>query len=351
MNTDPITVGILGLGRAGWDIHIEALKKHPRFRVTEVADPDPVRRAEAVEKLGVTAFASRDELLASGTAELVVVATPTTNHEEDALAVCRARRHCIVEKPVALTHAGFKRIAEAFLQAGRRLFPHHQFTFSAEHRFLKQLMAEGLLGNIFEIRFNWAGYARRNDWQTLKKNGGGIWNNHGAHALSSLLDLLGAPIRTLGGGAVHVKDAGDADDHAHFLLGAANARLGDLFLTSSCAATLPRFMILGSTGSATASDGGALLKYYDPASAPAIEAQEGAVAGRVYGFSDHLEWREETRALSPAGSAATFQDNVAEVLRDGAPQAVTPESALEVMRLLEWGTTGKDPLIGSGTSS
>lgn len=42
-------------------------------------------------------------------------------------------------------------------------------------------------------------------------------------------------------------------------------------------------------------------------------------------------------------AANSFYDNVADVLLDGAPMVVTPESAVEVARILEWGQLGFDP--------
>jgi predicted dehydrogenase len=349
-STEPITVAILGLGRAGWDIHIAQLKDDPRFRLIEVADADPQRRAEAVEKLGVTAYASRDEMLKKGHAELVVVATPTPFHEEDALAVCRARRHCILEKPLGLTYRGCRKVVESFAKAGLRLFVHHQHPLGDEHVFLRRLLKSKLLGEVFEIRFNWANYARRNDWQTLLKNGGGIWANHGTHALSSMLELLDAPVVELVGSRKHVKDAGDADDHSHFLLRAANGRLGDLFLTTCCAADLPRFIVLGSAGTATAMGRDKVcLKFYNPATAPKIKVCEGAAPGRAYGFPDALEWKEEIRDLKPTEKNPSFQDGVAATLRGKASPAITAESALEVMRVLEWAATGKNPVSAKKT--
>ncbi|HRJ72161.1 MAG TPA: Gfo/Idh/MocA family oxidoreductase [Terrimicrobiaceae bacterium] len=352
MQNSTIPVGVLGLGRAGWNIHINQLKNHPRFRVVEVADPDPERRAEAEKELGCRTFASRDEMLAEGASSLVVVATPNTCHEEDALAVAKSGRDCLLEKPVSTSYAGAERVARAFAENGRRVFPHHQHLFSPEHQILRGLLDSGKLGEVFEIRYHWVNFARRNDWQTLRKNGGGHYNNNGPHALSTMLNLLDAPLVSLIGDARHIKDAGDADDHASFVLKAANGRAGVLLLTTACAAPLPKFVVFGSTGSAWAHEepGKVRVKYFDPSAVPALEVRDGAAAGRAYGSGEKLPWQEEVldTADQPLGK---FHDNVAAVLLDGAEPVVTAQSAVEVARALEWGLTGNDPAARPGSAS
>ena len=346
MQNSPIPVGVLGLGRAGWNIHINQLKNNPRFRVVEVADPDPERRAQAEKELGCRAFASRDELLAEGTSSLVVVATPNTCHEEDALAVAGSGRDCVLEKPVATNYAGADRVVRTFAEGGRRVFPHHQHLFTSEHQVLRGLLESGRLGEVFEIRYHWVNFARRNDWQTLRKNGGGHYNNHGPHALSTMLDLLGTPLVSLAGEARHIKDAGDADDHASFVLRAANGRSGVLMLSTCCAAPMPKFVVLGSAGTAWPHEeaGKVRVKFFDPSAVSALEVRDGAAAGRTYGSGETLPWQEEVLALADKPPLA-FYNNVAAVLLDGAEPVVTPQSAVEVARALEWGLTGNDPAL------
>ena len=59
----PISVGIVGLGRAGWMLHLEPIQKLPGFQITAVADPLAERREEAASLTGCATFSSLDELL------------------------------------------------------------------------------------------------------------------------------------------------------------------------------------------------------------------------------------------------------------------------------------------------
>lgn len=325
-------------------MHVSYLQQHPCFQITDVVDLDPERRQEAEEKLGCRSHATRDDLLSHGKADMVVIATPTLTHEADALAILSAGKHCIAEKPVAMTYEGVLRVVEEARSAGKHLFAHHQHLFTPEHNFLKNLLARGQLGDLIEIRYSWGKYARRADWQTLRKNGGGLWANYGSHALSTMLDLLGGRVVRLSGTALHVKDAGDADDHAHFLLETDNHRIGDIFVSSCSAVSQPRYVVLGSAGAAVALDKGkALVRYYNKKDVPALEAFDGAAPGRKYGTGETLPWQEETVSYD-LEEGSDFYDNVAAVLENRAGMIVTPGSALEVARVLEWGRTGVDPV-------
>jgi scyllo-inositol 2-dehydrogenase (NADP+) len=341
-----IKVAVVALGRAGWNIHVNGLKNRPDFQIVAVVDREASRREEAVQELSCEAYEDIESLLAKTDAELVVVATPNTFHEDDAIKVLESGRHCVLEKPIAMTYAGAVRVAEAAKSSGKQLFVHHQHLFGPEYVFMREVVDSGILGDVFEMRLNWVGYSRRNDWQTLKKNGGGHLNNHGPHALTVVVALLESKIKNIAATVKHIKNAGDADDHSHLFIQAENGRTADVFLSTCCALPLPKTIILGSTGTMICPDTTtAKLRYYDGTKVPKLEVIDGPAEGRKYGNSDVLPWQEEERTIALPENAPTFYDNVAGVLLRGETLVVTPESALEVTRAIEWATTGKDPSV------
>ena len=100
--SDVLNVGIVGLGRSGWNIHAAGLAGLPElYRIAAVADPDPERRAEAEQKLGCAAYEQPAELFADPEIDLVTVANPSHAHVATALAALAAGKHVVIEKPVA----------------------------------------------------------------------------------------------------------------------------------------------------------------------------------------------------------------------------------------------------------
>ena len=52
----PIRAAVIGLGRAGWNIHVRTMKEREDFDVVAVADPDPDRQQQAKEETGAQPF-------------------------------------------------------------------------------------------------------------------------------------------------------------------------------------------------------------------------------------------------------------------------------------------------------
>lgn len=346
MSTNPLTVAVVGLGRVGWSTHFKALAANPNFKTVAIADPLEERRKEAEElSPGCVGYPDLDTLLANSDAELIVDATPTFLHESDAQKIFAAGRHCLLEKPMAFDYQGSKRIAEMAKKAGKQLFVHHQHMFMPQVHMLKSVIDSGKLGKIFSIRINWGSYRIRNDWQTLKKNGGGLLNNHGPHAFTVLTPLLNGDITDLSAFLHHAKDAGDVEDHVEIFLKTNNSQVASLLLSSAQAYPTPAYLLLGEYGSytqqTTQSDG--KIRYFDPTGIYPLEVVDGTNKARNYNFVEEPNWVEETIAMESHKPANTFHDNVFDVLRNGGEPAITVESALQVMRILTWAHTGKDP--------
>lgn len=332
-----ISIAVVGLGRAGWNIHVEKIRARDDFKIVDVADPDSARRKEAAAELGCPTHLDLDTMLKTTEAEVVVVATPNVLHESDAMKVLGSGRHCVLEKPMSDSHGSTIRILEAARKADRKVFVHHQRRFADEFRFLREVIDSGILGNVFSLRFFWGGFARRNDWQTLRKNQGGLLNNHGPHVLDLVLNLLDAPVTVLQADLQHVKDAGDCEDHFALAMKASNGRSAEVTCSSVCAIPMPRTVIMGANGTLIAHNTEtAKLRYYDPAAVPSLSVIEGPAPARAYGTGEELPWKEEDRKMKPSKPGGDFYDNVRDVLENDATMTVTPESAAEVIRVIEW---------------
>ncbi|HLZ07911.1 MAG TPA: Gfo/Idh/MocA family oxidoreductase, partial [Chloroflexota bacterium] len=97
-----VRVGIAGLGRSGWNIHVTTLEQLPeQFRVVAVCDVDPARRSEAETRLSCRSYAEFGELVRDREIDLVVVAGPSHLHSRQAIHALRAGKDVLVEKPFA----------------------------------------------------------------------------------------------------------------------------------------------------------------------------------------------------------------------------------------------------------
>ncbi len=100
-------MGVGALGRH----HARVAQGLPRARCSGVFDTDRARREATGSEFGVAVRSSLEDLLAAS--DGVIVAVPTTAHEEIALAAIDAGVHVFVEKPLAPDLAGADRMLDA----------------------------------------------------------------------------------------------------------------------------------------------------------------------------------------------------------------------------------------------
>lgn len=336
--TNPVKVGIAGLGRSGWGIHARALAQLPDyFKVVAVADPDPARRQEAQEQFGCRAYAGYAELVADAEIELMIVATPSHLHLDDTVAALRAGKHVLVEKPMAKNLAEVDEMIAVARETGRVLTVNQNYRYAADFKKIQEIIGSGVLGRIIEVRFAIHQFKRRWDWQTLKKYGGGILNNHGAHVVDWAMLLIDDPEPEI---FCHMETTplctGDADSHVKILLKPQGGPLIDIELTHACAYPQDHCLVMGTQGGLSSDRKLIRWKYFDPAAVPPLVLDERPTPDRSYN-NEPLPWQEESYEVVHDFSAEAQQlhRDLYATLREGAPLAITPESVRRQIVILE----------------
>lgn len=117
-----LEVAVTGVGAMGRN-HCRVLGLLPDVRLAAVVDIDPATAAEVAAKHGAVGVSSIDEL--PSTVDAAIVATPTHQHEADALALLSRGIDVLVEKPLAPTTEAALRIVDAAAAADRILMVGH----------------------------------------------------------------------------------------------------------------------------------------------------------------------------------------------------------------------------------
>jgi predicted dehydrogenase len=246
----PVRVGVAGLGRAGWNIHVAAIRQLPElFRVVAALDGLPERREQAERELGCPAYERYEELIADRQVELVVVASPTGFHADWTVAALEAGRDVLCEKPVARDLAECDRMIAAERKSGRVLSVFQNRRYSPSFLKVRQVAASGALGRIVLVRAAVADFRRRWDWQTVRSLGGGMLRNYGAHRIDQLMEFSGAAHPEVCCRLDRVLSSGDAEDFVRLSLSAPDAPLLELDIFMNCAFELPEWLVLGDRGS------------------------------------------------------------------------------------------------------
>ena len=333
--TKPVRVAILGLGRIGWSHHAEIIGKRKDFKITAVLDTMEERLEEARKKYGCETFTDYNKLLKSGLADLVVVATRSDDHAEMSIKALKAGLHVLVEKPMAINYAEAKKMVAAAKKAKKILTVHQSVRFSPTTLFINEILKSKILGKLLCIKVRGNAFVRRNDWQTVKKFGGGLLNNWGAHLIDSALLAMNSEVDSIWGDmkATGVT-GGDADDYMKAIIKGKNGCVIDAEATYACAFSSPSWTIWGTTGTLVITGEGYELKYFDPKKVKKLKSEKHAAVGRKYGNDDKLPWKEKSGDPKPK-QTVDFYGNLFDAIRKRKKLFITPESVLSQIKTLD----------------
>lgn len=336
---EPVKVGIAGLGRSGWGLHAKTVAELPAiYQVTGITDPIAERRSQACRTFGCPSYADFSSLVTAENIELVVLATPSHLHARQAIEALSNGKHVLVEKPFAISAAAAAEMMTAARRAGKLIVACQNRRFSADFLKVREVIASGCLGAIIEIKISWHRFARRWDWQTLRKYGGGTLNNDASHAVDQALLLLGDQDPEVSCQLVRTPLClGDAEDHVKIILTAPGSPLIDLEFSSACAYPQDRWLVLGTRGTLAGGDGCLRWRYTEPGSLSARRVSEEPPADRGYGHEE-LRWVEREYDLTGEeyvdGHRRLYQ-HLYGALRGSWQLAITPDSIQRQMAVLE----------------
>ncbi len=199
LNADrPLSFALVGCGRISGN-HFAALEQHAdRAKLVAVCD----NRADALEaamaKTGARGFNSLDALLASGLADIVVLATPSGLHPRQAIAAARAGRHVLTEKPMATKWEEGVEMVRVCREADVKLFVVKQNRLNATMQLLKKAVDDGRFGRVFMVNVNvfWTrpqSYYDDARWRGRWDMDGGAFLNQASHYVD-MVDWLVGPV-------------------------------------------------------------------------------------------------------------------------------------------------------------
>lgn len=334
-NSGPIRTAIAGLGRAGWGIHVQGIKDRDDFKIVACIDPEPERRKEAENLLGARTYSDWKSFLKdTNNTELVIIATASNMHTPMSIDALKAGLHVLSEKPMAVNLKEASKMMLAAKKAKKLYSVHQNYRCFPELHQALSIMNSGILGRVFYIKMNWSGFSRRNDWQTLRKFGGGTMNNTCPHSIDFALQFMQSPVVDIWGDLQAITTAGDADDHVKILMRGKNGRVIDHEVSCSIAFHQPKLMIMGSLGTLMQVDKEYHIKYLDPKTLSKLKVDARlAVPGRKYGVGETLQWQEKRFPMAPPEMALNFYTEFYKSIREKKPLLVKPAEVYAQMQV------------------
>ncbi|MHB1487948.1 MAG: Gfo/Idh/MocA family oxidoreductase [Acidimicrobiales bacterium] len=343
----PLGLAVVGYGPYGGmgRYHGLAASTTDGLEFVAACDPSPERRKAAEKEFpGVATYAEVDEVLADEAVDVVVVATPPAVHLEVASAGLRAGKHVACEKPLCFTAAEADQLIAIAAQVGRSLTVHQNRRWDPDFLAVRRAVDTGLLGQVFcaETFVGTFEHPCR-AWHSEESVSGGAVYDWGSHYLDWILLLMGGPpTRVTARGHKRVWHDVTNLDQVRVHLDWADGREAEFIHSDVAAWRRPKFYIQGTAGT--------LVGHYRPVTFERIEPGRGFVAEQAH-FAEapadlmlaryEPSWGVTETRLPPAPQEPfAFHANLADHLHLGEPLAVTPESARDVIAVLEAAQAG-----------
>lgn len=160
INHQPLRVGIIGAGLNGaWGgrAHIPALKALPEFMVTAVGTSRQESAEASADHFGIQhAFSDPLELALHPEVDLVTVSVRVPEHDRLIRAALEAGKHVYSEFPLGRTTAESSALLQAARERGVRHFAGLQSRANPVIRYVRELLAEGYVGDVLAVHVNYA---------------------------------------------------------------------------------------------------------------------------------------------------------------------------------------------------
>jgi phthalate 4,5-cis-dihydrodiol dehydrogenase len=195
-------IGIVGLGGATVAM-LAAFQRNPGFTIAAAADVD----AEVLARFGrdfpqAALFRSVAELCACSAVDVVYIGTPTRLHAEHTGIALSAKKHVLIEKPIAVTLAEADAMIAAAEANGVLLGVNVKHSFEPRVQKLRALAQSGELGQLRMIHswryVDWL-YRPRSREELTPGWGAGILWRQGPHHIDFLRTIGGGMLRSVRG--------------------------------------------------------------------------------------------------------------------------------------------------------
>lgn len=250
--------------------HLPGWASTPDAKIVAAADAREDHRDALLEVFPDARWhRSAEELLAGNhSLDFVDICAPSASHALLARAALERGLHVLCEKPLALSTAELRPLADAAKRAGRALVTVHNWNHAPAVEEIAGLLGSGAIGS-----------ARRGQWETHRtrpavagsagdtanwrtgapEEGGGILLDHGWHAIYILFDWLGREPRSVTARLTNRRaESARAEDTAEVSIELEGGGTAELFLTWSAGERANRARVSGTAGE-LALDGGRLV--------------------------------------------------------------------------------------------
>lgn len=181
--------GVIGCGGIADRRTIPGMLMAENAELVAIMDVNASVAAKVGEKYEISQVCETVEELLRKDIEAVYIATPVFCHKEQAMMALRAGKHVLIEKPVGMSSREAYELRDIAQEKHVKLGVAMMMRFHTHHYAVKQLIAEGKLGDIVSMRAQFSCWypEMEGSWRQNKKlGGGGALMDLGVHCIDLL---------------------------------------------------------------------------------------------------------------------------------------------------------------------
>ncbi len=150
-----VRVAVVGTGAISQVVHAPILAERDDVELVALSDLDMHKAETLSRRFGAPLVMEPEEAVHHEGVDAIFVCTPNATHEPLAVAALEAGKHVFVERPLATTAEGVRRILDAARRAGRSVVVGLPHRFRPETAALRSFVAGGELGAVYTVRSSW----------------------------------------------------------------------------------------------------------------------------------------------------------------------------------------------------
>ena len=222
-----VRFGLIGCGKITQRLALPQLTSCSAATITALVDTDRASAEALVQQFGLEGmpiWTDWRRMLAEAEVDAVGVCLPNNLHADVAIAALKAKKHVMVEKPMALTLAEADAMIETARAQRRLLMVEHTQRFEPAHEVAHELLRSGMLGKVVQVRGRIAHagpeyWSSTSPWFVDKRaSGGGSLMDVGIHIADALRWLTGKEVARVCALAKTLEKSVGVEDTATVLL-------------------------------------------------------------------------------------------------------------------------------------
>lgn len=203
VNGNQIGVAVVGTG-FGQKIHIPGFQHHPRTEVVAIHNRDLNKAKQIADENKVYyAYNDLDKILSLSEVDAVSISTPPFLHYDMAKKVLLAKKHLLLEKPMAMSVSQVKELYHLAKAQNVVAIADFEFRYVPAWQLLAEHLEDDYVGKKRLVKIDWLVTSRANpkrdwNWYSQQDAGGGALGSVASHSFDYINWLFGSVSKLCG---------------------------------------------------------------------------------------------------------------------------------------------------------